>query len=47
VFILREVEGYSHAEIAVLLDISTNASEVRLHRAIQALRKQLGAGSDE
>lgn len=46
VFILREVEGYSHTEIAELLDISTNASEVRLHRAIRALRQQLGAGSD-
>ena len=41
VFILREVEGYSHAEVAELLGISTNASEVRLHRAIRALRKQL------
>jgi RNA polymerase sigma-70 factor (ECF subfamily) len=46
VFVLREVEGYSHAEIAELLDISTNASEVRLHRATRALRRQLGAGSD-
>jgi RNA polymerase sigma-70 factor, ECF subfamily len=42
VFVLREVEGYSHAEIAALLDISTNASEVRLHRAIRALRQTLG-----
>src|SRR4029079_990721 len=38
VFILREVEGYSHAEIAELLDITQNASEVRLHRALRALR---------
>lgn len=43
VFVLREVEGYSHAEIAALLEISTNASEVRLHRAIRALRNTLGA----
>jgi RNA polymerase sigma-70 factor (ECF subfamily) len=43
VFVLREVEGYSHAEIAALLDISTNASEVRLHRAIRALRQTLGS----
>ena len=42
VFVLREVEGYSHAEIAALLEISTNASEVRLHRAIRALRQTLG-----
>jgi RNA polymerase sigma-70 factor (ECF subfamily) len=42
VFVLREVEGYSHAEIAELLEITTNASEVRLHRAIRSLRRTLG-----
>lgn len=42
VFVLREVEGYSHAEIAAMLAISPRASEVRLHRAIRALRAQLG-----
>jgi len=42
VFVLREVEGYSHAEIAELLEIKTNASEVRLHRAIRSLRRTLG-----
>jgi RNA polymerase sigma-70 factor (ECF subfamily) len=47
VFILREVEGYTHAEIADLLNISSGASEVRLHRAIRALRRSLGAGSDQ
>ena len=41
VFVLREVEGYSHAEIAALLDITTSASEVRLHRALKALRRAL------
>jgi len=46
VFVLREIEGYSHAEIAALLDISSNASEVRLHRAIRALRKTLGDAHD-
>jgi RNA polymerase sigma factor (sigma-70 family) len=45
VFVLREVEGYSHAEIAAVLEISTNASEVRLHRAIRALRQTLGGDS--
>ena len=42
VFVLREVEGYSHAEIAAMLSISPRASEVRLHRAIRALRAHLG-----
>jgi RNA polymerase sigma-70 factor (ECF subfamily) len=44
VFVLREVEGYSHAEIAELLNITTNASEVRLHRAVRSLRRALGGG---
>jgi RNA polymerase sigma-70 factor (ECF subfamily) len=43
VFVLREVEGYTHAEIAELLDITPNASEVRMHRAIKSLRRTLGA----
>jgi DNA-directed RNA polymerase specialized sigma24 family protein len=47
VFILREVEGYSHAEIADLLNISIGASEVRLHRAVRALRRSLGEGTDQ
>ena len=42
VFVLREVEGYSHAEIGELLEITPNASEVRLHRAIRSLRRTLG-----
>jgi RNA polymerase sigma-70 factor, ECF subfamily len=46
VFVLREIEGYSHAEIADLLDISTSASEVRLHRALRALRRSLGVGTN-
>ena len=45
VFVLREIEGYSHAEIAATLAISPRASEVRLHRAIRALRAQLGGGA--
>jgi RNA polymerase sigma-70 factor (ECF subfamily) len=43
VFVLREVEGYSHSEIAALLNITPNASEVRLHRALRSLRRSLGA----
>lgn len=38
VLVLRELEGYSHAEIAELLGIGVNASQVRLHRAHQKLR---------
>lgn len=42
VFVLKEIEGYSHAEIAGLAGITVNNSEVRLHRARQQLRRILG-----
>ena len=45
VFVLREIEGYSHAEIGDLLSITPNASEVRLHRAIRSLRRMIGGAS--
>jgi RNA polymerase sigma-70 factor (ECF subfamily) len=41
VFLLKEVEGYDHREIAELLDISIANSEVRLHRARRELRELL------
>lgn len=41
VLVLKEIEGFSHAEIAAMLDISVGASEVRLHRALQTLRTML------
>ena len=41
VFVLKEVEGYSHAEIAELLGIRRGTSEVRLLRAIRRLRQEL------
>ncbi|HEX8274616.1 MAG TPA: sigma-70 family RNA polymerase sigma factor [Longimicrobiaceae bacterium] len=41
VFVLREVEGYSHAEIAGLLGIRPGTSEVRLFRAKKLLRTLL------
>ena len=44
VLVLKEIEGFSHAEVARMLDISVGASEVRLHRAIQALRDALTRG---
>jgi RNA polymerase sigma factor (sigma-70 family) len=42
VFVLREVEGYSHAEIAALLDIREGTSQVRHYRAVRLLRAALG-----
>lgn len=41
VYVLKEVEGYSHIEIAELLGISEGASTVRLHRARRFLRERL------
>jgi RNA polymerase sigma-70 factor (ECF subfamily) len=41
VLVLKEIEGFSHAEIAAMLGISAGASEVRLHRAVKALRAAL------
>lgn len=41
VFVLREIEGYSHAEIGDLLGISGGTSRVRLHRAWKDLRRRL------
>src|SRR5688572_21492081 len=41
VFVLREIEGYSHAEIGEMLGIRRGTSEVRLFRAIRQLRRLL------
>lgn len=41
VFVLREMEGYSHAEIGSMLGIRAGTSEVRLHRAVRQLRAYL------
>lgn len=41
VFLLREREGLTHGEIAEVMDISENLSQVRLHRARRALRELL------
>ena len=41
VFVLREVEGYSHREIAEILGIRTGTSKVRLCRAKKQLRETL------
>jgi RNA polymerase sigma-70 factor (ECF subfamily) len=42
VFLLKEVEGYDHREIAELVGISVANSEIRLHRARRHLRQLLG-----
>jgi RNA polymerase sigma-70 factor (ECF subfamily) len=44
VLVLKEVEGYSHAEVGELLGISEGASRVRLNRALKRLRKTLENG---
>jgi RNA polymerase sigma-70 factor, ECF subfamily len=41
VFVLREIEGFTHTEIATMLGIRSGTSEVRLNRARQQLRKLL------
>ena len=41
VFILRDEEGHSNAEVAEMLDLSVAAVKSRLHRARIALRDQL------
>jgi RNA polymerase sigma-70 factor (ECF subfamily) len=38
VFVLHDVEGYRHAEIAELLGIASGTSKAQLHRARQLLR---------
>ncbi|MGE0440278.1 MAG: RNA polymerase sigma factor [Gemmatimonadales bacterium] len=42
VFLLKEIEGFSHAEIGALLGISAGASGVRLHRAWIMIHSLLG-----
>ncbi|MEP6690753.1 MAG: sigma-70 family RNA polymerase sigma factor [Gemmatimonadaceae bacterium] len=42
VFVLKSVEGYTHAEVAAMLGITEGASEVRLVRAVKRLRELLG-----
>ena len=42
IFVLHDVEGYKHREIAGLLDITTGTSKRQLHRARMLLRQQLG-----
>jgi RNA polymerase sigma factor (sigma-70 family) len=41
IFVLHDVEGYTHEEIAGLLDLSPGTSKSQLHRARMALRAYL------
>lgn len=41
IFVLHDVEGHKHHEIAALLDISAGTSKAQLHRARMMLRKHL------
>lgn len=41
IFVLHDVEGYKHHEIATMLDISAGTSKAQLHRARMMLRKYL------
>jgi RNA polymerase sigma-70 factor (ECF subfamily) len=41
IFVLHDVEGHKHHEIATLLDISVGTSKAQLHRARMMLRKHL------
>jgi RNA polymerase sigma-70 factor, ECF subfamily len=42
IFVLHDVEGYKHHEIATLLEISAGTSKAQLHRARMMLRRHLG-----
>lgn len=42
VFVLYDVEGYAHEEIAATLGVSVGTSKSQLHRARMLLRQQLG-----
>ena len=42
VFVLHDIEGFTHEEIAEMLDVSAGTSKSQLHRARMTLRQQLG-----
>jgi RNA polymerase sigma-70 factor (ECF subfamily) len=44
IFVLHDVEGFEHGEIASLLGISDGTSKSQLHKARMRLRKALGTG---
>ena len=42
VFVLHDVEGYKHEEIAAMTGVATGTSKAQLHRARRLLREALG-----
>jgi len=44
VMVLSELEGFKNDEIAAILGLSLDTVKIRLHRAREKLRKDLGAG---
>lgn len=47
VFVMHDVEGYTHAEIGSSLDVAVGTSKARLHRARQMLQEQLADFAEE
>lgn len=43
VFVLHDVEGYKHREVAEMLDVTEGTSKSQLHRARMLLREHLTA----
>ena len=41
IFVLHDVEGYKHREIAAMLDVASGTSKRQLHRARMLMRKYL------
>ena len=41
VFILHDIEGYKHEEIASMLGVTSGGSKAQLHRARMLLREKL------
>ena len=41
IFVLHDVEGYKHREIAAMLDIATGTSKRQLHRARMLMREHM------
>jgi len=44
IFVLHDIEGYKHHEIATMLEISAGTSKAQLHRARMMLRRHLTTG---
>ncbi len=47
VFLMYDLEGYNHQEIADALDVAEGTSKARLHRARARLREALGDAMEE